>query len=77
MDEVRASLNHKSKIWVVEVDRDRAIQRLQQRNHLTEEECIKRLDSQLSNEQRAAFATHLLRNNSTLACLEEQIKEIL
>ena len=32
---------------------------------------MKRLDSQSTNEQRAAFATHLIRNNSTMKELEE------
>ena len=61
----------------MEVDREIAIQRLQERNHFTEEECMKRLDSQSTNEQRAAFATHLIRNNSTMKELEEQIEKLL
>lgn len=62
---------------MVEVNREIAIERLKQRNHLTEEECLKRLNSQSTNEQRAAFATHLIRNNTSEDDLKKQIDKLL
>jgi phosphopantetheine adenylyltransferase/dephospho-CoA kinase len=63
-------------LWVVTVSREVALQRLVVRNSLSEEEAAKRIDSQISNEERCAHATLVIDNNSrTIAELEDLVKD--
>jgi len=44
-------------LWVLYVEEEVACERLMKRNSLSREECLKRIQSQLSNEARLAAAT--------------------
>ncbi|EFA79885.1 dephospho-CoA kinase [Heterostelium album PN500] len=44
------------RVWVTSIDRKVAISRLSARNGLSEEEAIKRIDSQLTNQEREKYA---------------------
>mmetsp|Transcript_13108 Transcript_13108/g.18926 ORF Transcript_13108/g.18926 Transcript_13108/m.18926 type:complete len:204 (+) Transcript_13108:87-698(+) len=52
-------------IWVITVDRETAISRSIQRDNFTREDVEKRLNSQLSNEERTARAGLVITNNGT------------
>lgn len=62
-----------TEIWVVSCDRQTQIQRLQQRNGLTEAQAIARIESQLPLATKIAKADVVLDNNSTLESLFAQI----
>jgi len=51
-------------IWTTETDDDIAVTRLMNRNQLTKEEAIKRMNSQLSNKERNKHAKVIIRNDS-------------
>jgi phosphopantetheine adenylyltransferase/dephospho-CoA kinase len=59
-----------SMLWVVQVDRQTAIDRLVARNNLSPEEALKRIESQMSNDDRCKHATYVLQNDLS----EEQLK---
>ena len=61
-------------IWVIVVDREEAIKRLVARNKLTEDEAIRRIDAQMSNEDRCAYANFIL--NTTTQSMEDMEIEI-
>ena len=61
----------------MEVDREIAIRRLQNRNNLSTEECEKRLDCQWSNEKRESYADVVIRNSGTLEELRKEIEHYL
>lgn len=49
-------------VWVVVTDEDTAIQRLIQRNNLTEEQARQRISIQTTNEERCRFANSVITN---------------
>jgi dephospho-CoA kinase len=62
------------KVWLIITDKEIAIQRLQRDRNLTREEAEKRLASQLTNEERIKYANLIIRNNGSIAELEEQVE---
>jgi phosphopantetheine adenylyltransferase/dephospho-CoA kinase len=62
-------------VWVVVVPPEQALERLVVRNSLSAEEAQKRIDAQMSNESRIAYATLVLENTGTKGNLEEKIGE--
>ena len=62
-----------TEIWVVRCSQLQQLQRLMQRNHLTEQQAQARINSQLSMEEKAAGATVVLDNSSTLDSLLKQV----
>lgn len=62
-----------TEIWVVRCSQLQQLQRLMQRNHLTEQQAQARINSQLSMEEKAARATVVLDNSSTLDSLLKQV----
>ena len=62
-----------TEIWVVSCDRQRQIERLQQRNNLTPQQALARINSQLPLAQKVASADVILNNNSSLEDLYTQI----
>ena len=52
-----------SVLWVIEVDRVQAKDKLMARDKLSEEEAFKRIDSQISNEERRKHATYVIKND--------------
>ncbi|OKH19582.1 dephospho-CoA kinase [[Limnothrix rosea] IAM M-220] len=59
--------------WVVTCSQTQQMQRLQQRNHLTETEAIARINSQLPLSEKVKFADVVLDNSSDLATLHHQV----
>ena len=53
-------------VWLVETPRKTAITRLAERNGLTKEEAQKRIDAQLTNEQRRPYADVVIENNRSV-----------
>ena len=54
-----------SEIWVAAVDKPVAVERLMKRNNFSREEADKRINSQLTNEERTSQATVMIWNNGT------------
>jgi dephospho-CoA kinase len=65
--------NSITEIWVVSCSQDEQLKRLIQRNHLTKEQAIARIQSQLPIEEKAACANVVLDNSSTI---EELLKQV-
>ena len=64
-----------SEIWVVYCDVEQQIQRLQQRNKLTEEQAIARINNQLPLTEKITRADVVLDNSGSLDCLYQQIDQ--
>jgi dephospho-CoA kinase len=62
-------------VWLVETPRETAIARLAQRNGLTPDEAQKRLDAQLTNEQRRPHADVMIENDGALDDLQRAVDE--
>ena len=62
-----------TEIWVVSCDRELQITRLQQRNGLTPEQALTRINNQLPLFQKVASADVVINNNSSLKNLYTQI----
>lgn len=65
-----------SVVWVIQVDRNIARDRLMARNNLSSEEATKRIDSQMSNEERSKYATYVLENNTNSEQLELETRRL-
>jgi dephospho-CoA kinase len=73
---IEANLTHLvSEIWVVYCDYEQQIQRLQQRNHLTEQQAIARINNQLPLTEKITRADVVLDNSGSLDCLYQQIDQ--
>ncbi|NJQ97549.1 MAG: dephospho-CoA kinase [Hydrococcus sp. CSU_1_8] len=66
-----------TEIWLVYCSRDEQIKRLMERDRLTHEQAIARLESQLPIEKKAALANIVLDNSSTKEPLFHQIDQLL
>ena len=66
-----------SVLWVVRVEREIAKAFLMARNCITEEDSYKRIDSQISNDDRCKYATYVISNNGTREHLEIETRRIL
>ncbi|MEH2201307.1 dephospho-CoA kinase [Nostoc sp.] len=62
-----------TEIWVVHCSQEQQLQRLIQRNHLNREQAQARINSQLSIEEKLAYADIVLDNSFTLEVLLKQI----
>ena len=75
---IEANLTHLvSEIWVVFCHCGQQIQRLQQRNHLTEEQAIARIKNQLPLTEKITRADVVLDNSGSLDCLYQQIDQMV
>mmetsp|Transcript_19249 Transcript_19249/g.33331 ORF Transcript_19249/g.33331 Transcript_19249/m.33331 type:complete len:413 (+) Transcript_19249:165-1403(+) len=67
-------------LWVVTADREVAKQRLMARNNLSEEDAIKRINSQITNEERRAVAhvevTNEGEQNALLAKVHQELQKL-
>jgi dephospho-CoA kinase len=73
---IEANLTHLvSEIWVVYCDVEQQIQRLQQRNKLTEEQAIARIKNQLPLAEKITRADVILDNSGSLEYLSQQIDQ--
>ena len=74
---IEANLTHLvSEIWVVFCDYEQQIERLQQRNHLTQQQAIARIKNQLPLAEKIARADVVLDNSDGLDFLHQQIDQI-
>ncbi len=62
-------------VWVVVVDREIAIERSMSRDGMDRETVEKRLDAQLSNEERIARADVVIENNGDLQAMYDRLDE--
>ena len=62
-----------TEVWVITVEPDLAVKRLAERNGLDEEAARARINSQLSNDERASRADIVIENNGSLAELDSAI----
>ena len=73
---IEANLTHLvSEIWVVSCDYEQQIQRLQQRNLLTQQQAIARIENQLPLAEKIARADVVLDNSQSLDFLYQQIDQ--
>ncbi len=63
--------------WVVTCQQNQQIQRLKQRNNLSESEAIARINNQLPLSEKVKFADVVLDNSSDLATLHHQVDRAL
>jgi dephospho-CoA kinase len=74
---IEANLTHLvNEIWIVSCDYQQQIQRLQQRNHLTEQQAIARINNQLPLAEKIIRADVVLDNSQGLDFLYQQIDQI-
>lgn len=66
-----------NQVWLVYVNRMIQLQRLMERNHLTEEEANQRIDSQWSLEDKKEKADVIIDNEGNLDALYRQIDQLL
>jgi dephospho-CoA kinase len=64
-------------IWVVALDPETQISRLKKRNSWSEEEIQSRISAQLPLSEKVARADVVIRNDGTLAELEERIEDVV
>ncbi|MCC5911764.1 MAG: dephospho-CoA kinase [Clostridiaceae bacterium] len=60
-------------IWLVTLPKEKQIQRLIDRDHLTHEEIKGRLDSQMSQEEKISYAHQVIDNSGSIEELEQQV----
>ena len=73
---IEANLTHLvSEIWVVYCNVEQQIQRLQQRNHLTEQQAIARINNQVPLTEKITRADVVLDNSGSLDFLYQQIDQ--
>lgn len=63
--------------WLVYVTESTQIERLKQRNHLSDEEALSRIRSQMPIEQKKALASVIIDNNGTKEQLENNIRNLI
>lgn len=66
-----------SMLWVVRIERAIAKDFLMARNSISEEEAYKRIDSQISNDDRCGYATYVLLNDGSREHLEVETHRLL
>ena len=63
-------------IWLAKANQEVVIERVQLRNNFTREEIIKRIQSQMSNDEREKHSDIVIDNNGTIEQLEEKVKTL-
>lgn len=64
-------------IILIYCDKDTQIKRLINRNNLTEEEALKRINAQLSLEEKKLYANYIINNNKTKKYLYDELKAVM
>ena len=64
-------------IWLVSIDQKTQLDRVKIRNQMDETEIINRINSQMTNEERKAYADVILDNSGTIEMLYEQVDAAL
>lgn len=65
------------KIILVTTDEKTRLERLMKRDNLTEEEALKRINSQISEKEKIEKSDFIIKNKSDIQNLETQIKKVL
>ena len=65
-----------NEIWLAKANREVVIERVQLRNNFSREEIIKRIESQMSNNDREKHADIVIDNDGTIKQLEETVKTL-
>lgn len=60
-------------VWVISASKEAQIKRLEKRNNLDQDDALKRIDSQLSIEEKKKKADVIIENNSTIKKLREKL----
>ena len=60
-------------LWVVDADKEEVIQRLIDRNNVTRDQALERIESQIGREERNGYADAIIENNAGLLELEKNI----
>ena len=63
-------------IWLAKANREVVIERVKLRNNFSREEIIKRIESQMSNNDREKHADIVIDNDGTIKQLEETVKTL-
>ena len=63
-------------IWLAKSNQEVVIERVQLRNNFTREEIIKRIQSQMSNDEREKHSDIVIDNDGTIEQLEEKVKTL-
>ena len=65
------------KVILVTVDKEIQLERLMKRNNLSEDEALKRINSQIQQEEKLNKADYIVYNNSDLNNLKQQTEKIM
>jgi len=63
-------------VWVVDAPIEKRIERLMNRDNLTRDQALSRINSQMSQQERIAKADKIIYNNSDIDSLEKQVLRI-
>jgi dephospho-CoA kinase len=63
-------------VWVTDCARETQIERIGKRDSLSEEEILKRLSSQMSNEEKRSYADVVINTDGTKETLKERLDEL-
>lgn len=63
-------------VWVVDAPIEKRIERLMNRDNLTRDQALSRINSQMSQQERIAKADKIIYNNSDIDSLREQVQRI-
>ncbi len=64
------------KVWVVHIDKDTQIKRVMARDKLTPNQALKRINSQLSEQERLKYADAVIDNTGTLEDTKKQVLKL-
>lgn len=64
-------------IIFVDIDKDIQVERLMNRNNITKEEAVSRIDTRVTNDEKAKLADYIIVNNSTHAKLKKEVLKTL
>lgn len=63
-------------VWVVDAPMEKRIERIMNRDNLTRDQALSRINSQMSQQERIAKADKIIYNNSDIDSLREQVLRI-
>lgn len=64
-------------IIFVDIDKDIQVERLMSRNNITKEEAVSRIDTRVTNDEKAKLADYIIVNNSTHFKLKKEVLKTL
>ena len=64
-------------IIFVDIDKDIQVERLMNRNNITKEEAVSRIDTRVTNDEKAKLADYIILNNSTHSDLKREVLKTL